>query len=334
MNSISRPESNLGHHSKLGKFLELLRTNRIGATENQDYGNAAILAEYCGVSIDCRFQGRLQHGWAPYSPSESYYLNDYSRTFVWSKKSRNAANNLGWRNFYDIGAPWLYLQALLERDGWSPWSSPRHESSQHKELWVYGNHSDLGQGDIQPQLRDFILRAKENLNPKTVLLQYRDYDTLRSHDPKILLGIDVLTLGQRTNSVSAQSHLFRLYDLLREHKKLVIDWPSTLLLYAITMGCEIEFIKNDNLTKAIQLANEVNDFELEAILSTTFHSSGSLETYGMEKLGKNSLRSPNELAKLIGWYSPRFSSNLIGLIHVPLVVSNIGFRLIRNSLRG
>ena len=334
MNSISRPESNLGHHSKLGKFLELLRTNRTGATENQDYGNAAILAEYCGVSINCYFQGRLQHGWAPYSASESYYLNDYSRTFVWSKKSRDAANNLGWRNFYDIGAPWLYLQALLERDGWGTWSSLRHESSQHKELWVYGNHSDLAQGDIQPELRNFILRAKENLNPKTVLLQCRDYDTLRTHDPKILLGIDVLTLGQRTNSVSAQSHLFRLYDLLREHKKLVIDWPSTLLLYAITMGCEIEFIKNDNLATAIQLANKVDDFELEAILSTSFHSSGSLETYGVTKLGKNSVKSPNELAKLIEWHSPGLSSNLNSLINVPLVVSKIGVSTIRNSLRG
>lgn len=334
MASISRPESNLGHHSSLGKFSELLRTITIGATENQDYGNAAILAEYCGVSINCFFQGRLQHGWAPYSASESYYLNDYSRTFVWSKKSRDAANKLGWRNFYDIGAPWLYLQAILERDGWSALSSQRHESSQLKELWVYGNHSDLGNGDIQPELRDFILRAKENLNPKTVLLQYRDFDTLRIHDPKILLGIDVLTLGQRTNSVSAQSHLFRLYDLLREHKKLVIDWPSTLLLYAITMGCEIEFIENENLTTAIQLANKVNDIELEAILSTSFHSSGSLETYGLAKLGNDSLRSQLELAKLIGWHSPGLSSNLINLINIPLEVSRIGMSLILNSLKG
>lgn len=334
MNKISRPESNLGHHSKLGKFFELLQTNRIGATENQDYGNTAILAEYCGVAINSYFQGRLQHGWAPFSASESYYLNNYSRTFVWSKKSREAANNLGWMNFYDIGAPWLYLQAILERDGWSALRSLRHESSQLKELWVYGNHSDIGNGYIQPELRNFILRAKENLNPKTVLLQYRDFDTLQIHDPKMLSGLNVLTLGQRTNSVSAQSHLFRLYDLLLQHKKLVIDWPSTLLLYAITMGCEIEFIESENRTAAIQSANKTHDIELEAILSTSFHPSGSLETYSLEKLGMDSVRSPIELAKLIGWRSPGITSNLIGLFNVPLAVSKIGVSFLRNSLNG
>jgi len=333
MNSLSRPESNLGHHSKLGKFLELIRTNSIGATENRDYGNSGILAEYCGVSISSRFRGRLQHGWAPYFTSESYYLNNYSRTFVWTKKSSDAAKHLGWHNFYDIGAPWLYLQKLLERDGWETLHTPKQSGVSDKELWVYGNHLDLDNGEAPHELINFILSAKADPNPKTILLHYRDFDALRFHDPKVIAGINVLTLGQRTNSISAQSHLFRLYDLLGRHKKLVIDWPSTLLLYAITMGCEIEFMKNSNLKTAIYLAKKTNDLELEAILSQGFHSAGSLENYALTKLGKSSIKSPTELSEILKWHSDGFNSNFILLLTFPILIIKISSGLIRKLLR-
>jgi len=331
MNSISRPESNLGHHSKLGKFLELIRTTSIGATENQDYGNTAILAEYCGVPITSWFQGRLQHGWAPYLASESYYLNNYSRTIVWTKKSSDVAKAHGWSNFYDIGAPWLYLQKLMERDGWETSHNPNHSYTSFGELWVYGNHSDLGEGDIPFGLENFILLAKANPNPKTILLQYRDYDALKCHNPDSLCGINVVTLGQRTNSVSAQSHLFRLFDLLRAHKKIVIDWPSTLLLYAITMGCEIEFLKTENLQIAVKAARTVGDIELEAILLRSHHSCGTLQNYAMAKLGQESMKSPNDLRQLLGWKSNRFNSNLISMLTLPFLLSKIGYELVRRT---
>jgi hypothetical protein len=82
---------------------------------NHYYGQAHILARYCGLRDDVppRVRGYLQHGWNVgdgWNPQHEFF--DGAWRYVWSDAPMRRGYSLGRRNHHVIGAPWLYLSRL------------------------------------------------------------------------------------------------------------------------------------------------------------------------------------------------------------------------------
>src|SRR5262245_31609709 len=113
-------------------------------SSNHWYGHAHILARHCGLDAQQppRINGVIQHGWTfvhgfgfGHRPPEGF------AKYVWSDVCRRRGQSIGWRDYYVIGAPFLYLlqqepQPQEEREGtiWYPF----HGTADYEQLT--GNH--------------------------------------------------------------------------------------------------------------------------------------------------------------------------------------------------
>jgi len=281
-----------------------------GAIENRDYGHLHILNEYCEMPLGYPIFGRLQHGWFGHMSSENYYKNNIHPTFVWTRNAEKAARTLGWNNFYAIGAPWLYLLELNKRWGNTATNAPESERN-IDELWVFSLHSTSMSNDYgvdENDIHDFILTVSKSLaKSKIILLAEFDFYKYLELDIDVPSDIRIISLGQRRDTTSANAHLHKLFLLLANTKKVLVDYPTTLLFYALTLECEVLWIKNKSYDLTLHLAKEQKQEFLVQLMSEsvlTYHS--HFET-AMLHLGADQVKSPSELRRLFGWNS----SNLI-----------------------
>jgi hypothetical protein len=291
--------------SKIVKFKEVLTAWIVGGIENDVFGNRLILAEYAGVNHKRVIPGRLQHGWAF---NQLYYKNNLIDTFVWDYPSRVAANNNGWRNFWDIGAPWLYLLEILKRDGWK---TNRNYIGSHSinELWVFGNHTNSDGNHASSELPlpsteliNFLRYARNSIEPNSlVLLYFSDFDSVKTFNPELLEGLEVVTLGQRNASATSRAHLFRIFHLLSSTNTIVLDYPTTLFFYAATLDCNIKFLDVPALETAKFTTLQSGNIRLHEILSQQEFRGGELRDFALNELGYQSMKTPHELRRLFDW---------------------------------
>lgn len=275
----------------------------LGAIENTDYSNLYILNQYAGVKFGTPILGRLQHGWSPDELSTMYYQNNYVQSFVWSQKAEECARGKGWRNVYAIGAPWLYLTAILEKDGWNSCPEESIELRSLEEIWVYGFHSTKRVESVDTELVEFIeLAIKSKATRKQVLLSESDFRCIQSYSSELLNQIDIVTLGKRRGNISSNSHLFRLYHLLSNTQTIVTDHPTTLLLYGITLGCRLRWIYNSSFDKGHEFALKNNDLELKDFMSDSLNDV-ELKKFAYDCLGQSSFKTPDEIRNLFSWHS-------------------------------
>ena len=292
----------VGGHKNLTKIVDLLEGIIKSTNENIDYGNLYILNEYAGVPFGTKVIGRIQHGWAVGFKSGTAYANNFMNSYVWNSATEAWAVAKGWKNMRAIGSSWLYLLAILERDGWVSKELQLSDNRSVDQLWVYGLHSMSIEDGIDRDLIEFLekVRATGKGN-MAVLLSYTDFDVLSKETFERFSDLQIITLGHRRNLSSANSHLYRLFDLLRNIKELHLDFPSTLLLYAITMNCKILWIKNASFALAQELAVTVNNPVLIEMLNLEQIGSSEYLQFALDSLGKGSFKSPEELRELFGW---------------------------------
>jgi len=285
--------------SKIGKIHYLIRSALNGATENSDYGNDSILREYI-EDKSIKIRGRIQHGWAVASVGKTYYLNDLLPSYLWSTESQEHANSLGWKNVNTIGAPWLYLLENLKSNGFMA-KQKASASSELTRLWVFGAHSNLVNEVGLEEISKFLELAQEDSRKcrVTVLLSYLDYQTY-----KVMLGteytdLDIKTLGVRRGGSSSNAHLYNLFHLLNESDEVVIDHPSTLVLYALSMRKRVFWLRNSAFVQTISVLESMQDKKIISIMNGEINSVNDLETYALEQLGFENLKSKCELRCLI-----------------------------------
>ena len=291
-----------GEHKNLIKIVDLLEGIVLGTNENIDYGNLYILNEYAGVPFGTKVVGRIQHGWAVGFKSGTAYANNFMDSYVWNSTTEAWSVAKGWKNIRAIGSSWLYLLAILESDGWVGKKLQQSDNRSVDQLWVYGLHSMSIDDGIERNLIDFFeeVRATGKGNI-AVLLSYTDFDVLSKETFERFSDLQIITLGHRRNLSSANSHLYRLFDLLSNTKELHIDFPSTLLLYAITMNCKVIWIENTSFALAQEFAVTVNNTVLVEMLDLKQIDSSEYMQFALDSLGKNSFKSPEELRELFGW---------------------------------
>ncbi len=283
-------------NSRFVKIRELIVGLGSGSYENDDYGNLQVINEYLGRQMNKPISTRIIHGWAWKYPGQIPYLNNYQHTLVWGKESRQYAYQKGWTNFVDVGAIWLYFLHIMNRNGWSRIKfNPTID-----ELWVLGAHSNTSdQFNIQ-QITDFLAEAENSkAERKAVLLTFHDYNKAKLGRLIDGFSVPILTLGPRRFTNLANSHYMQLFYLLKSTKLVKTNYPTTLLLYAHTVGCEFSFIKDSSFLEALEFAKKTENLGLEHFLNCSFDTGEDLDAYIMSILGRESFRSVSEMGFLL-----------------------------------
>ncbi|MFI6476613.1 hypothetical protein ACIBH1_01700 [Nonomuraea sp. NPDC050663] len=200
---------------------------------NHFYGHAKIFARYCGMDEAPRIRGTIQHGWNlvhgfgfPHNVAHGH------PKFVWSEVVRRRAWSIGWRNYYVLGAPWVYLLTMEPDLGREPGTErkgtiwyPFHGSARNE---VTGDHTrliseikDTESGDV------------------TVCLHYIEYSDARVRGIYEDAGFRVVCHGTYGGASGVDDHfLYRQLAELRRHRRVASNRLSSALFYGIAAGCE------------------------------------------------------------------------------------------------
>jgi hypothetical protein len=295
-----RSKSVLTSTSLLGKLYQNLKALGFGSPENRVYGNSSILSLYAGLT-DKSIRGRYQHGWPAHSKNDLYYKNNYLPTFVWSEEAEFEAKKKGWNNFFSIGSPWIYMLEILDKDGWKT----NYQEFEHKKistLWVYGRHSLEVNLNGNKELVGFLRYVNAEARPGDLcLLYFEDFDSLSITELAKFEKLEIVTLGQRSSSFISEAHLVRIYHILRTVSIVKLDHPSTLALYALTLGVKVSWIQNSTWREASNRATDLGLFDLIDFMNSTPNESLDFVNYAYRKLGSSSIKSRKELRELLGW---------------------------------
>lgn len=273
--------------------------------------------EYTEVPFNTNFIGRLQHGWVVAKESGMFFSNDVVSTYVWSKHSETWARRHGWTNTVAIGAPWLYLITILEKQGWNRQKTVANEDRSIDELWVYGLHSSLMEDGKERGLREFLIAASESsAKRKLVLLSSTDMIKMQTLNLADFAGLEIATLGDRRNTSSSSSHLHRIFHLLAQVKILVTDYPTTLLLYAATFGCDIRWFKNSTFDLGLETAKNTNNQELLKIMQCEAIFALDIKEFALSNLGADCVQTKEELRRTLRWTTTgvAISSRLVSFL--------------------
>ena len=291
--------------------------------ENSDYGNQYILNEYASVRNGLIIPGRLQHGWEPLTQSNTYYPNNNIQTYVWSEAAGQWARNQGWGNFHSIGAPWLYLLANLENMGFDENQLLDGKKNTISELWVFGFHTVSPANSISPCLVEFIQAAiRSGGQSKVILLSWFDFLEIKNYAPDLMHKIKIVTLGKRRNSSSADAHLYQVFHLLSKSELVITDYPTSLVLYALTLGCEVSWFKNSSYEVAIKKATLVNNTPLLEILNSKSLIPKHHVAFANENLGLACMLTPIEMKEFFGWSKALFNTRtrFAGLVKLVILL--------------
>lgn len=276
--------------------------------QNHYYGHSAVLAAYAGLSRPRHIAGLLQHGWTAVSPVAAHFADfpkvgtdpGRRRLLVWSHGCRGWSPADEDRETTPIGAPVLYLEALLRAQGWTPSDRlgpvfvPFHGT---RLVRVTGAHADLAR------------QVAKVDGPSTVCLHHEDMT-----DPEITTswrdaGHTLVTAGRRDDP----HFLLRIMHLVGNASRVSSNRLSTAVLYAAAVGTPAG-VWGDPLTFGAQSSSAVD--ELRATWPE-FHTvdptdgarpeSGAAEAdaaataLARRELGAEHLLDPDALRTVLGW---------------------------------
>jgi hypothetical protein len=293
----------------LVRFVRTIKTVLIGSPENSVYGHQRIMAEFAALDSNTKARGRIQHGWVPQNILRHSYTNCYVTSFVWSKYSEIESQKLGWSNIYAIGAPWLYFLKNIEQ--LQTLSINQDSSYKYDELWVYGNHSvDIhSQSEALCQYLKFVSLSSNKR--KAVLLYYTDYQSLKLNKNMVFEGLDLHTLTtSRNKSISADSLYYSLYHLLSQSKKVIVDHPTSLLLYALSLNKAVDIVYKSHGSKFLQKRlTKTSDLMLIGLGHLT--NEQNIREFALRELGQDCMRSQQDISRLLFCQGRKFSISIL-----------------------
>lgn len=257
--------------------------------DNDWYGHKLAFAHYCGLQRSRPIFGSLVHGWYP-DIVESVGRRKISSAplFVWNQRHLKQAAELAIPNVQCVGAPFLYARQNLlgssapdVRPGSGTFVLPAHsgESTQHD--FAVRRLIDSVEQDFSP--------------PFTISIYYQDF--AKPHTDRFRdAGWRVVSFGSRNEPM----FLYRLIFEMSRHKALVADSPQTGVWYGAALGLHVTVVGGARWTTGASRNSLPNRWpELDGGID----GEAAMALAAIE-LGQESMRSPKELASLLGWTSP------------------------------
>ena len=273
---------------------------------NHWYGHAHTLAEYCGLSPESPppVRGVIQHGWTFVHGFGYGHVTDQSLAkYVWSDVCRRRGEAIGWRNYFVIGAPFLYLMQLVadpgeEREGtiWYPFHGTKDYES------VRGSHHELIE-----EIRD------TEDGPVTMCLYYVEYEDPQTRRLYEDAGFRVITHGHRGSKWQGTDRFFLHRQLAeqRRHRRVASNRLTTAVLYGIAAGCE-PAVYGDPMDFVGVKAGFNGAGLLEAQFPELFGKDIDVQRareVAHRELGADFIASPEELRYVLGWQEPWLESS-------------------------
>lgn len=269
-------------------------------SSNHWYGHANVLARYCGLDSarPPRINGVVQHGWNFVHGFGYGHRPPWGfAKFVWSDVCRRRGHAIGWRDYYVIGAPFLYAMSMEQSDAvaedragtiWYPF----HGTADYEPL--FGDHRRLAEQ----------IRATEP-GPVTVCLYYVEYDDATIRSTYERAGFRVITHGRRGVKWKGgtSDFVYRQLQELRRHRRVASNRLSTAVFYGIAAGCE-PAVYGDPM----ELVGVKDGYNGEDLLEARFPElhgevldlATSVEIADQE-LGRRWVLPSAELACVLGW---------------------------------
>lgn len=206
---------------------------------NGSYGHRLVLSMAGGLSTEQTLPGALQHGWT-WHPDLGLTSGHLSRLgqrwtkWVWSERQRRDSRAWGYDRVEVIGAPFLYLDRLLEPAARS--SELRHGQQGRTIVYPFHSHEN---GLVTTDHRRYIDEICEREMGREVVVCLHPVDIRNS---KLRNAYGSAGLHVRCHGASRYDPMFLVRQLttLRDCDRVVSNSLSTALLYGLALGCSAE----------------------------------------------------------------------------------------------
>ena len=291
--------------------------------ENRLYGHMSILAKYCGLAEPVWLNGYLQHGWNGCDGFSNYAGHRrLSNKYIWSQRALDDLLTRGGRNSTVIGSPWLYnlklknkLQLSLKVKSNKIIAYPLHSQPWAPKNYLHSEYANY---------------LKENYGEITISLHWSEYSNFEILNSYKSLGHNPITYGIGTPWIKGFDVRFLDHQLtqLENHGKIVTNAMQTSVLYALSLGLNVEFGGPASWQKKVDefgtYGQYGQDYWKEKVLNDPE------KTWKME-LGLNELQEPESLKESLGWnesikIKPTFvASRLIDVIRDGSIVEKLSY---------
>jgi len=261
--------------------------------ENRLYGHLSILSKYCGITESVWLNGYLQHGWNGCDGFSNYAGHKrLSKKYIWSERALDDLVSRGGKNAYVIGSPWLYNLKQKNKLEANPVSNSKKIIAYplHAQPWAPKNY-------LHSEYASYL---KENYGEITISLHWTDYSNFEILNTYKSLGHNPITYGVGTPWIKGFDNNFLNNQLsqLENHGKIVTNAMQTSVLYAMSLGLQVEFGGPASWKKKIDevgtYGNYGQDYWRDKVLT---HPEKTWKT----ELGFNELLTPEDLMPTLGW---------------------------------
>ena len=261
--------------------------------ENQLYGHLSILSKSCGITEPVWLNGYLQHGWNGCDGFSNYAGHKrLSKKYIWSKRALDDLVSRGGKNAYVIGSPWLYNLKQRNKLEANPVSNSKKIIAYplHAQPWAPKNY-------LHSEYASYL---KETYGEITISLHWSEYSNFEILNAYKSLGHTPITYGVGTPWIKGFDNNFLNNQLsqLENHGKIVTNAMQTSVLYAMSLGLQVEFGGPASWKKKIDEVGTYGDYGQdywrEKVLSQP-------EKTWKTELGFDELLSPKDLMTTLGW---------------------------------
>ncbi len=292
------------------------------------FGHREVLLDYISKDYGNLIQGFLQHGFhgkalAPWQTLPRTFSEDYP-VFVWNQVTESSAKSLGNTHVHAIGAPWLYLLKQKEIDLGKEGMLTRVQHTKARDVLVVPSH---GSGHFHPGGSYHQLpRAYRNLlgdADASVLLYYTEFC-----DPQIRkswsdAGFEIFSSGMAwgpehrtlwTYNGGRANFLANTLTTLLNHRNVICQAPTTLALYAISLGIPTKINTAEEMPRALGIVNQGKGVErfrklelevdkwAEDTLGKRFHElsiTDEKRKLVLTALGTSAVKTPEQLREIL-----------------------------------
>jgi hypothetical protein len=261
--------------------------------DNDFYGHRTALARYCGLrqSSPAVF-GSIRHGWQPDLGEIGERRIPSAPIFVWNRREQDEAARRGIPNVIAIGAPFLYAASTLAAgDGGPPVGAgtivfPLHSGGM--------THTSQDHGQLIEQVE------AEEQGPFTVSVFYQDLHRPEVVEPFRRAGWRRVSFGSRDDPL----FLTRLVLELAAHRAVVSDLVSSAVWYGAHLGRRVRLMgPTPQIVRRSGSDPQLERYERWPQLREPGVEGEAATALAAVELGADCMRSPDELAALLGWRS-------------------------------
>ena len=283
--------------------------------DNNWYGNRFILSKYCNTK-DTPALASIQHGMLlskfyesdPILEKKVFGKRSFSLFFpwlIWNDILFEKTQEFKSKNVVTIGAPIIYLDKIFKKK----------KFSKPKGTLIFPSKSAWGVNMEVDYSKIYNYIKKKYKPPFTIVVSYFDLKRIFKirHDFK---NCKFVTFGKRNNKFFT----LKLYKYLREHQSTVSFYPGSPILYSLFLRKKTYYFPKRFLKNVSgKFFTEKNTIELKKIkkedilIENIIKKEYSIDLSNLNKkkdfinadiaLGKNRMKNPKFIKKILGWDS-------------------------------